>query len=132
MRAATSLSLIFRNRPRGCGEHVKSGRLIWRGSLCSERRPHHIAHMRLPIPLHFITVVVCAAALVSPARTAVLGVRAINDPVVRADLELEHSLTPQRISLEVDAAISSGDLDLADSFAELARERGLALTSEQQ
>ncbi len=88
--------------------------------------------MRLPVSLHFIMVVVCAAALVSPARTAVLGVRAINDPVVRADFELEHSLTPQRISLEVDAAISNGDLDLADSFAGLARERGLELRSEQQ
>ncbi|MDB5545542.1 MAG: hypothetical protein JWO64_2691 [Hyphomicrobiales bacterium] len=88
--------------------------------------------MRLPVSLHFVTVVVCAAALVSPARTAVLGVRAIHDPVIRTDLELDNQLTPERISLEIDSAIRGGDLDLADSFSELARERGLPLRQEQR
>jgi hypothetical protein len=87
--------------------------------------------MRLPIPLHFIIVVVCAAALASPARTALRGVRAINDPVARADLELDHRLTPELVSQEVDVAIKGDDLDLAESFSELARERNLPLRSEQ-
>jgi hypothetical protein len=88
--------------------------------------------MRLPVFLHFVTVVVCAAALAAPARTAVLGVRALHDPLVKADLELDDKIKPDLISREVDAAILAGDLDLADSFAELARERGLALRPEQQ
>lgn len=88
--------------------------------------------MRLPISLHFVTVVVCAVALVSPARTAILGVRALHDPVAKADLELDHKSSPELISLEVDAAINAGDLDLADSFSELAQERGLNLRRDQQ
>ncbi|MDB5641503.1 MAG: hypothetical protein JWN07_820 [Hyphomicrobiales bacterium] len=87
--------------------------------------------MRLPVTLHFVTVAVCAAALVGSLHTAYLQARAIEDPVARADLGLERSLTPELAAREIDAALQAGDLELAESFVALAQERGLVLSGEQ-
>lgn len=86
--------------------------------------------MRLPILLHVVTVVVCAAALVLTSRTAYREAQAFDDPVARVDLAIEHELTSARLVQEIDEALQAADLDLADSFVALARERGVTVPAE--
>ncbi len=88
---------------------------------------HHIAAMRLPMSLHVATVVVCTAALAVTARTADLEARAITDPVARVDLALDTGLTSHTLVQEIDEALQGGDLELADSFVDLAQERGFSV-----
>jgi hypothetical protein len=53
-----------------------------------------------------------------------------DDPVMLADHAVDKRLTAPVAAREIDAALASGDVDLANSFADLAAERGIALPSD--
>lgn len=80
-----------------------------------------------------------AAALVLAAATIALVPRAFeagwllvaqDDPVRLADHAVGQRLTAPVAAQEIEAALAAGDIDLADSFAALADERGIALAPE--
>lgn len=52
-----------------------------------------------------------------------------DDPVVLADLALDASFGPEVARREIESALQANDVDLANSFAELAEDRGIALDS---
>lgn len=73
-----------------------------------------------------------AAKTLAPARDGVRLLAVADDPVALSEARLDKILTPARFSVELDAALAAGDEDLADSFVDLGRARGLAPTPEQQ
>jgi hypothetical protein len=74
----------------------------------------------------FLGLTALAAATAAPAldgwRLALAG----DDPAARSDVLLDRKLTPKTFSSGLDAALDAGDVDLAESFVELGRQRGLA------
>jgi hypothetical protein len=71
-----------------------------------------------------------AAALVPRGYDAGWLLFAQDDPVQLADRAVAERLTPAVAEREIEAALVAGDVDLANSFAELAAERGSALRPE--
>jgi hypothetical protein len=72
------------------------------------------------------------AALWPNARDAFAVLAAQDDPAELADLHLNSALrnNPRLVSDNIETALASGDADLAGSFAELARDRNIALSDE--
>jgi hypothetical protein len=73
-----------------------------------------------------------AARSLAPALDGLRLAAAKDDAVALADARLNQTLTPARFERQLDAALAAGDEDLANSFVELGRPRGLAPTGEQQ
>lgn len=78
------------------------------------------------------TSVAVGAALWPHARDAYAVLAAQDDPAALSDAQLNFALRnkPVAISENIEAALVAGDADLASSFAELARERNIALPDE--
>ena len=78
------------------------------------------------------TSVAVGAALWPHARDAHAVLAAQDDPAALSDAQLNFALRnkPVAISENIEAALVAGDADLASSFAELARERNIALPDE--
>jgi hypothetical protein len=71
-----------------------------------------------------------AAALVPRGYDAGWLLLAQDDPVQLADRAVAERLSPAVVEREVEEALAAGDVDLANSFAELAAERGVAMRPE--
>jgi hypothetical protein len=71
-----------------------------------------------------------AAALVPRGYDAGWLLLAQDDPVKLADRAVAERLTPAVAEREITAALAAGDVELANSFADLAGERGLAIRPE--
>jgi hypothetical protein len=74
-----------------------------------------------------------ALALLWPhARDAGAVLAAQNDPAELSDLRINSALrnTPDVIAQHIEAALAAGDADLANSFAELAAAKGMAIPDE--
>src|SRR5262249_47879496 len=71
-----------------------------------------------------------AAALVPRRYDAGWLLLGQDDPVALADRAVTERFTPAVAEREIEAALSAGDIDLANSFADLAVERGIALKPE--
>jgi hypothetical protein len=65
--------------------------------------------------------------LVPPGIESEALLRAQDDPVVLADHQLSRSFNAERAKREIEAALDAGDVDLALSFVELARERNVTV-----
>src|SRR5258708_5485854 len=50
-----------------------------------------------------------------------------DDPAMLADIAVAKTLSVPRAQTEIEDALAAGDVDLATSFLELARERGIAI-----
>ena len=88
---------------------------------------------RIGLALAGMTVCITALALLSPhARDAFALLAAQDDPSVLADLRLNSVLrnNPALVADNIEAALASGDADLAQSFVELARERNTGVSDE--
>jgi hypothetical protein len=75
-----------------------------------------------------VAAVLCAAAalvLVPNARHALTLLDAQDDPVALSDMFLAKALTPSVVRIEIENALSADDAELAASFLELARDRGV-------
>jgi hypothetical protein len=71
-------------------------------------------------------------ALWPHAHEAAALLEAQDDPAQLSDLKLNSALRNQQVvSDNIDAALAAGDSDLANSFVELAREKGISLSDEQ-
>jgi hypothetical protein len=84
----------------------------------------------LPIRLSLFAVALLALAawLLAPrALWAGRSLAATDDPVALTDLALEQRLDARGAESEIAAALASGDIELAESFLALARERGLSI-----
>lgn len=57
---------------------------------------------------------------------------AADDPAVLSQLRLPNVVTAERIAAEIELALAGGDTELADSFIDLADERGIAVAPEQR
>jgi hypothetical protein len=68
-----------------------------------------------------------ALALVPPAFDAGWQLYVQDDPGLLADHVVARTLTPAVVDREISAALDGGDTELAESFASLARERGIAV-----
>src|SRR5882724_9820583 len=78
---------------------------------------------------------VCTAALVQlapPARDAFAVLWAQDDPSELADVRLNSALrnAPSLVAENIEAALAADDADLANSFAELARDKNIAVSAE--
>jgi hypothetical protein len=71
-----------------------------------------------------------AAALVPRGYEAGWLLLAQDDPVRLADHAVAETLNPAVAEREIAAALAAGDVDLANSFADLAAERGIAIKPE--
>jgi hypothetical protein len=71
-----------------------------------------------------------AAALVPRGFDAGRLLLAQDDPVSLADQAVDKTFSPAVADREIAAALQAGDVDLANSFADLAAERGIALRPE--
>jgi hypothetical protein len=60
-----------------------------------------------------------------PVEYALRVHRAASDPVALSEVSLDPVATPARIAQEIDAALASGDADLAASFLDLAERRAI-------
>lgn len=67
-----------------------------------------------------------AAGAFAPALDGLRAAAAKDDPVALADARLDRALTPERFAAGFEAALGAGDADLADSFVDLGRSRGLS------
>jgi hypothetical protein len=90
---------------------------------------------RLRIGLALAGMAVCMAALaqVMPhAHDAFTILAAQDDPAALADLQVNSAMrnNPALVADNIEAALTAGDADLAASFAELARERNIAVSDE--
>lgn len=91
---------------------------------------------RLRIGLALAGMAVCATALaqVAPrAHDAFAMLAARDEPADLADLQVNSAVrnSPTLVADQIEAALKAGDADLAASFAELARERNIAVSDEQ-
>lgn len=68
-----------------------------------------------------------AAALVPRGYEAGWLLLAQDDPVKLADHAVDQRLNPAVAEREIEAALAAGDVDLANSFADLSSERGIAI-----
>src|SRR6202163_102126 len=78
---------------------------------------------------------VCAAACVLAwphARDAGAILAAQDDPAVLADIQLDSALRNNQavIAENIEAALAANDADLANSFADLAREKNISVSEE--
>jgi len=83
---------------------------------------------RVWVPL--AAAVLCAGAAVAvapPARSSFRLLAAGDDPAALADIVLEERLTPDVARSEIETALAADDAELAASFLELARDRGIAV-----
>jgi hypothetical protein len=85
---------------------------------------------RSKIVLSFVSAAALAAAALWLAPQAIDAARLLDgqdDPVVLADDIVNRTFTAATAEREMSAALAAGDVDLARSFQELARDRGIAL-----
>lgn len=79
-----------------------------------------------------LAVLTGSAAYVWPRAEHALALRlAADDPARLAELRLAYAFSPELAAREIDAALAADDVELAASFAELARQRGVTLEAEQ-
>jgi len=78
-----------------------------------------------------LSVAVCAA-LWPHAREATAILAAQDDPAALSDIHINSALRSNRalIADHIEAALAEGDSDLANSFVELARDKGIAISGE--
>jgi hypothetical protein len=73
-----------------------------------------------------------SAAYLLPRAEHALALRmAADDPERLAELRLQANFNAEVAAREIDAALAADDLELAESFAELAARRGMALSADQ-
>ncbi len=88
---------------------------------------------RLGVAVAGMAVCAVACALVWPhAREAVVLLAAQDDPAVLSDVQLNSVLRNNQalVAENIEAALAANDADLANSFVDLAREKGVAVTDE--
>jgi hypothetical protein len=80
--------------------------------------------------LPLMVAALCAAAfyaVLPRAHESYVLLDAQNDPAALADMAVDKALTPAVARREIENALSAGDSELAASFLELARDRGVAI-----
>src|SRR5271169_5861061 len=88
-----------------------------------------VTRMRHPL-VALLGVVIFGGEAIVVGRIAIAQVErfaAADDPVQISDRALDGVFTPSVAEREIDAALATGDVDLAQSFLELAAERGVAI-----
>lgn len=87
-----------------------------------------MARLRILLPVVLFGALLAAACWTVP-RAVEAGrlLAAQEDPVALSELALEKRLDAGVVAVEIEAALDAGDLDLATSFVELARERRIAV-----
>jgi hypothetical protein len=87
-----------------------------------------MARLNVLFPLGLLAALIAAACWTVP-RAVEAGrlLAAEDDPVALTHLALEKRLDAGVVAAEIEAALDAGDLDLAASFLELARERQIAV-----
>src|SRR5215218_5464250 len=120
---------------------VVSGKPFFRRGGCVTKMAYHLevsekdrfsAMKRAKLGLAVVSMALSAAvtiALWPNARDALTVLAVQDDPAALADLRLNSALrsSPLLIHENITAALDAGDADLADSFAELARDKNIAL-----
>jgi hypothetical protein len=92
----------------------------------SGRRRRRRTHLLLPVAV-LLALFGIALALVPPGFDAGWLLYAQDDPELLADRVVANTLTPDVVQREVATALDAGDVELAQSFAALASERGFVL-----
>jgi hypothetical protein len=83
---------------------------------------------RVTVPLGLALALAAVAAALAPrAIEAQSLIAAQDDPVALADHEISHRLNAAVANREIEAALAAGDVELAQSFVELAGEYGIAV-----
>jgi hypothetical protein len=93
-----------------------------------ERRLDSMGSSRIAVPLG--AAFACAIAVLSLVPRGIEAQSLLqiqDDPVALSDHQLKRAFTSERVAREMDAALEAGDADLATSFLDLARDRGVAL-----
>src|SRR5436190_8977466 len=113
---------------------LSSGRLCHENGIPSggERKDRFLAMKRAKLVLAVVCMAVSAAVTAAQwpnARDALAVLAAQDDPAALADIRLNSALrnSPLLIHDNISAALDAGDADLAGSFAELARDKDIAL-----
>ena len=86
--------------------------------------------MKRGIILPVMAAVLCAAAsyaVLPRAQESYALLNAQDDPAALSDIAVDKALTPAVTRREIDSALNAGDAELAASFLELARDRGIGI-----
>lgn len=90
------------------------------------RRGRERGTKRAVVPAAAAILFAVAILAVAPsARSSFRLLAARDDPAALTDIFLERALTPKVVRTEIESALSTNDADLAASFLELARDRGV-------
>src|SRR5882672_6829804 len=117
---------------------------FFRRGRCVQKTAYHVGKgeniglfrmRRTRIGLALAGMAVCATAFVQlapPARDAFAVLWAQDDPSELADVRLNSALRngPALVAENIEAALAADDADLANSFAELARDKNIAVSAE--
>jgi len=83
---------------------------------------------RIAVPLGSAVALAAAMAYAVPrAADAVWQLALENDAAALADYRLDQAANSSTVNSQISDALAADDIDLADSFADLARDRGLAI-----
>src|SRR5438045_3693164 len=83
---------------------------------------------RIAVPLGAaFACAIAALSLVPPGIESEALLQAQHDPVALADRQLSRSFNAERAKREIEAALAAGDVDLALSFVDLARDRDVTI-----
>ena len=83
---------------------------------------------RIAVPLGAaLACAIAALALVAPGIESEALLQAQDDPVALADHQLSRTFSAERARREIEAALNAGDIDLALSFVDLARDRNVTI-----
>src|SRR5258708_1713199 len=86
---------------------------------------------RIIFPLTAVALFATATYVVLPRATESLALLyAQDDPALLADFAVARTLSAPVVQTEIENALNAGDADLAASFLDLARDRGIAVDSE--
>ena len=91
-----------------------------------QQRPGWRFHLGLPVVV-VLAMLGAALALTPLGFDAVWQLYGQDDPDLLADRVIARTLTPAVVDREITAALEAGDTELAESFASLARQRGIAV-----
>jgi hypothetical protein len=120
---------MFGHNYHNYSSHERSCWLMSRGRLGSvEERSSRMSGARIAVPLGVAVALAVASAAVLPhAYEAERLISIQDDPVALADHAVTHSLNSTVAEREIKAALAAKDVDLAQSFVDLARDNHVAI-----
>ena len=115
-------------RSRACATSIAPDTIADRRTATWDRYPSLSSSLSIRVSLLVVSLLALALLFTLPRGfDSARWLAAEDDPVRLSDLALEKRFDSQIAAREIEAALAAGDVELAESFLALARERGVAV-----